>query len=459
MIIRQLLPYVALVLALFTFSKVQAQAGKTKTRVLFIYDGSKSMNGKWESGTKHDVARKLLNQTMDSLQHVPNLEMALRVYGHQSWYTKGQDCNDTKLEVPFGGNNALKIKEAMVNVSPKGTTPIAMTLEKAGEDFSACDNCRNIIILITDGIEECNGDPCAVSRALQKRGIILKPFVIGVGLDESFIKTFQCVGNYFDASNEQVFQNVLNIVISQALNNTTAQLNLLDVNNKAVETNVPYTFYNQTFGDAEVNYVHTMNSFGVPDTIYLDPSTTYDLSVYTIPMVTKENVKLTPGTHNIIGVSTPQGQLQLKANSKIKNQQPMAIVRQGGKMQTLNAQQLGTTERYLVGTYDLEILTLPRTYINDVEITQSTTTKIELPPPGIATIMRNQTGYGAIFQYDGDKLVWVANLNENARNESFKLQPGRYLVTLRPKSSDSSKFTREKEFTITPGASVPIKLF
>jgi len=417
------------------------------------------MNGKWESGTKHEVAKRLLNQTMDSLQHVPDLEMALRVYGHQSWYTKGQDCKDTKLEVAFGGNNATEIKEAMGRIKPKGTTPIAMTLERAGEDFPKCDECRNIIILITDGIEECDGDPCAVSRALQKRGIILKPFVIGVGLDESFIKTFQCVGNYFDASNETVFQNVLNIVISQALNNTTAQLNLLDQQNQPNETNVPYTFYNRAFGETEVNYVHTMNSFGVPDTIYLDPSTTFDLSVFTIPALRKDSITLTPGTHNIIGVKAPQGVLELKPSGKIQNQQPMAIVRQSKRMKTINAQQLGTSERYLTGVYDLEILTLPRTYLYDVKITQSTTTTIALPPPGIATIMRNQVGYGAIFKIDGDELTWVINLSAAARSESFRLQPGRYLVTFRPKSSNSSKFTREKEFTITPGASVPIKLF
>ena len=38
------------------------------------------------------------------------------------------------------------------------------------------------MILITDGIEECGGDH-AISIALQKKGIVLKPFVIGVGLD------------------------------------------------------------------------------------------------------------------------------------------------------------------------------------------------------------------------------------------------------------------------------------
>ena len=112
--------------------------------------------------------------------------MALRMYGHQS-PVPPQDCNDTKLEVPFAEGNASKIRQELRYVVPKGTTPIAHSLEMGGGDFPPdCDNCRNIIILITDGVEACDGDACAVSLELQRKGIILKPFVIGIGIDENF---------------------------------------------------------------------------------------------------------------------------------------------------------------------------------------------------------------------------------------------------------------------------------
>ena len=83
------------------------------------------------------------------------------------------------MKLQTASRKQAKIKMAQ----PKGTTPIAYSLEKSGADFPECANCRNIIILITDGEEECEGDPCAVSAALQSKGIVLKPFVIGVGLD------------------------------------------------------------------------------------------------------------------------------------------------------------------------------------------------------------------------------------------------------------------------------------
>ena len=52
------------------------------TRILFIYDASNSMNARWQTGVKHKIAERLLSQTLDSLKGTPNLELALRVYGH-----------------------------------------------------------------------------------------------------------------------------------------------------------------------------------------------------------------------------------------------------------------------------------------------------------------------------------------------------------------------------------------
>ena len=135
----------------------------TLSRMLFLFDGSQSMLGNWESDKKINIARNLLFHMIDSLDKLEYIEMALRVYGHQS-PVPPQDCNDTKLEVPFGKNNGEIIKHKLNHINPKGTTPIAHSLELAQFDFPKCDNCRNIIILITDGIEACDGDPCEVDR-------------------------------------------------------------------------------------------------------------------------------------------------------------------------------------------------------------------------------------------------------------------------------------------------------
>ena len=431
---------------------------KPVTRLLFLFDASQSMYGQWQSDQKINIARKLLSNILDSLKNTPNLEMGLRIYGHQKNFPP-QDCDDSRLEVPIGPANIIKIKHRLKTVIPKGTTPIAYSLEKAAGDFVPCDNCRNIIVLITDGIEECNGDPCAVSLALQKKGIILKPFIIGIG--KNFQDAFDCVGAYFDASSEKEFSKALNVVISQALNSTTAQVNLLDEYGKPTETNVNMTFYDHLSGMVKYNFIHSMNNKGLPDTLVIDPLLKYDLVVYTIPPVKKDSISLTPGKHTIIGLDAPQGYLALKTggvNTTVKNLQ--AIVRKTGEMATLNVQPFDQTEKYITGKYDLEVLSLPRMYINGVEIKQSHTTTVEIPLPGIAVIQKSTNGYGSLYAEEDNKLKWLYNFRDNPlQQETLILQPGKYKAVFRSKYSNKTIYTVEKSFKVEPGTTVNVKLY
>lgn len=428
-----------------------AQTEPKLTRLLFIFDFSNSMNSPWESSSRISIAKKLMNDAIDSLKNVPNLEIALRLYGHQTPLRPDfQDCNDTKLEVPFGPGNHQAIKTKITSNYPKGTTPIAISLEKAGGDFPECSNCRNVIVLITDGIEACDGDPCAVARALRSKNISVKPFIIGVGLDLSYLKTLECIGNVFDAGTENAFKNTLKVVIDQAVNNTTAQVNLLDVTKRATETNVSYTIYDAKTGAIRYNYIHTMYAPPMqPDTIVLDAVSTYRIVVHTIPEVEKTNIKIEPGKHNIIEIDAPQGQLEIffKGTSKSISTIPV-IVRKNNEMTTLNVQQVNTFEKYIVGKYDLEILTLPRINMKNVAITQSQTNHIEIPYPGTCRISTPAVGYGAIFLVEGGQMVWVCNLQSDVRAQQFLLQPGKYRVVFRRTKTNRTIHSMEKGFEI-----------
>lgn len=439
------------------------QSGNNKplTRIEFVFDASYSMFGQWQSGMKMDIAKKMLTEFLDSIKNVENLEIAFRVYGHQVPLRPERSCTDTKLEVPFGKNNTLAIKNRLKTIVPKGTTPIAYTLEQCGGDFptASAPNVRNIIILITDGIEECDGDPCAVSLALQKKGIILKPFVIGIGLDQSYMNSFGCIGKFYDASSESNFKNILNIVISQALNNTTVQVNLNDQIGRPTETDVDMTFYEEQSGIIRYNYMHTINNKGVPDTLTIDPIGTYKMVVHTIPPLEKAGIELVPGKHNIIAVDAPQGYINLKMSGGTEGANNFkCIVRKHGEMQTLHAQDLNTTEKFIVGKYDLEILTLPRIKINKVDVAQSKTTYIEIPLPGNLTISKPVEGPGSILLEDKNKLTLVCNLNSNLKLETLLLQPGRYRIIYRAKNAKESIYTIEKSFKIESGISTVVKL-
>ena len=429
------------------------------TRILFVFDGSQSMYGRWESGAKIDVAQRLMGQMLDSLQGIQadgNFQLALRVYGHQK-PVPPQDCSDPKLEVPFGNGNIYKIKLVLNTIKPKGTTPIAGSLMKSENDFPPCEDCRNIIILITDGVEACDGDPCVVSKRLQKKGIILKPFVIGIGLEDDFKDSFECVGTYFDASDENTFKNVLGVVISQALDNTTAQINLLDITGKPTETNVPIILYDRTSGKVKEAFMHTLNYKGQPDTLVLDPLIVYDMEIHTVPPVRIDSVVIFSGTHTHIGANTPQGDLELRASPRISHSISCVVKPSGGE-EILHVQDFGTTQRYLSGTYDLEILTLPRIIQKGVHIKASAKTTIAVPPPGMVTIQTGVSGFGSVFVQSEYGYEWVVNLSTSSERQVFQLQPGQYKVIFRSKFAQETGYSKSDEFRVSPGSSTIVKI-
>lgn len=432
-----------------------AQEQRQITRILFVFDASQSMLGRWQSATKMQIAVQLLNELVDSLKKQQQVELALRVFGHQKQYPP-QDCDDTKLEVSFQKNNHERIKNFLKSAQPRGTTPIAMSLEAAANDFPRGTNARNIIILITDGKEECGGDPCAISAALQKNNIILKPFIIGIGLGDEIKTSLKCVGNYYDANTEESFRDVLKIVISQALYPTTAQVNLLDIYKKPTETNIPITFYESRSGRIIHNFVHTLNHAGNPDTLFLDNFLTYRLKVHTIPPVEKDDIIITQGKHNIIAVDAPQGSIHLKINGRNQYGVIKCIVRKSGSMETLHIQDVGTSIKYLVGTYDLEILTLPRIYQRNVKVNQNTTTTIEIEEAGLANFQFGNVGYGSVYKLKGNDIEFVTNLAESAVTQALVLQPGIYKVVFRFRLAKETILTKERTFTIKSGESTMV---
>ncbi|MGB2457994.1 MAG: vWA domain-containing protein [Flavobacteriales bacterium] len=432
-----------------------AQKDKPVTRVLFIFDASQSMYAQWDGNSRMEIAKGLLSNMLDSLDNKENLQVGLRCYGHQK-PSPPQDCRDTRLEVPFGNNTIPTIKNRLKTLRPKGTTPIAKALESGALDFPAVtSNSRNIVILITDGIEECGGDPCAVSRLFQEKKIILKPFVIGIGLSEEYKKNFECVGTFYDARNPDEFKNILDVVISQVLNSTTAQVNLLDENEMPTETNVPLSFYDSFSGILQYNFIHTMNTRGNPDTLNIDPVLSYKVVAHTIPQTEAEgDWKLIPGKHTTIPIKCPQGTLSI--SSTINKTKVECIIREKGKTETLNVQQLNTKQRYLTGEYDLEILTLPRIY-ETVRVNQSESTNVKIPEPGLVVLSASSSPYGSIFEVSNE-LKWVCDLNTKKGRQALYLLPGKYKVVYRAKNASSSEYTKEKTFKVSSIKTVSLKL-
>jgi Ca-activated chloride channel homolog len=435
-------------------NKVQ-QKVPDKTRILFVLDGSGSMEAIWQGQqSKMDVAKNILTRLVDSLRVNNDLELGLRVYGHR-FSRQANNCQDSNLEVPFAPKNHNTIIGKIKAIKPKGVTPITFSLLQAAKDFPATAGYRNILILITDGIESCGGDPCSVSLELQRKGVFLRPYVIGLGLQGG--RVLECVGKYIDSDNARSFNKVLNKSIEASLAKTTVSIELLNGEGKPVETNVDVSFINTVTGVAAYEFVHYRDRQGRPDSVQIDPVLAYDIVVNTVPPVIRKNADIMNGTHNIISIPVPQGRLVAKPEGR--GNAFTFVVRQKGKSAILNQQRSGEFYRYLEGEYEVETLTLPRR-IFAISIRADQTETITLPSTGLVNINTLSAGIGSLFEIlESGETRWVFHLDEAATQHSYNLLPGKYKIAFRVRQAVGSKFTAIRNFEVKSGQTLNLNMF
>jgi Ca-activated chloride channel family protein len=431
------------------------------TRILFLLDASGSMMAPWEGQPRWDVAKRLLAKMADSLNAYPNLELALRVYGHQHANAE-QNCEDSRLEVPFAPKNAAAIKARLKTLKAQGNTPITYSLEQSAKDFPLDKTSRNVLLLITDGVESCKGDPCAASLALQRKHVFLKPFVIGIGAEKDFGQALACLGKYYNAAEVKTFQTVLNDVIAQTLAKTTVAINLTDEAGRPVESNVNMTFVNNVTGQPEYNYVHYRDAQGKADVLDIDALQSYDLVINTVPAVRQPNLAIRAGKANVLNFKTPQGTLMLQPANISPNPYGgavQAVVRAQGSAATGLALPFGSKQKLLAGNYEVEILTLPRS-TQRVSVRQGQATTVTYAVPGTLNITTDLKGFGSIYKLNDDESqTWVYNLPEASSKVNLAMQPGAYRLVFRTATSNGSKFTDVRNFTIRSAQTTSLSIF
>lgn len=438
------------------YGQVAELREKEQKRILFLIDFSGSMLQTWAQRNKLSVAKEVLNEIVDSLNGFDNLQLGMRVYGHQS-LTIYNDCFDSKLEVPFGVNHAEKIKKKLERLEAKGITPIAYSLEEAAKDFPDFYG-KNYIIFISDGEESCKGDPCAVAKALVDKGINLKLFVIGLFLGERAEQQLKCVGTFYNSKNPNDFRRIMTSIVTNIMFTTTVEVDLNDTKNKPVETDIPMTFHESKTNTTNVYYYQTTNVRGNPDTFRLPPLADYQLTVHTLPPIEMSDLQFTKDAHNHVNVAAAQGVLELKLTSTATfnniNNKIKTLVRLHRSPATINIHSIAASQKYLIGSYDLEILTLPRIKLENIKIEDGKTTSILVPTPGICSIQKNYEIVGALFlKKDNGTFEKLVDLSQKTGKETIALQEGTYAVIYRSKKINRMMKTQNKEFKIASGNS------
>lgn len=144
--------------------------------VEIVVDASRSMWGRMDGQPKMVVAKNILQEV--SAWYPGELQLALRAYGSTSASELG-DCADSELLVAFGEDDREQISKAIAGLRPLGQTPLAYALNQVGGDFGELRGER-AVVLVTDGIESCGGDPVTAARTLSNQNISIH--VIGFGL-------------------------------------------------------------------------------------------------------------------------------------------------------------------------------------------------------------------------------------------------------------------------------------
>ncbi|MFC7624054.1 VWA domain-containing protein [Microlunatus sp. GCM10028923] len=205
-----------------TLGPVRAAVADDPVKVMLLLDVSGSMNEKLSSGgTKLAAAKSALKRVADSLP--AGTQVGLRVYGSKIKEPKEENpkaCQDTDLVMPIGPLERNRMYAAVDSFQAVGETPIAYSLEQTVADLG--DQGRRVVVLISDGEENCVPDPCPVAKKLAAKGVDLQFNAIGFDVNSKARKQLQCIvdetdGSYYDADDTDELNDSLDKLTRRAL--------------------------------------------------------------------------------------------------------------------------------------------------------------------------------------------------------------------------------------------------
>ena len=170
----------------------------TMPEIFFILDASGSMWGDAGGITKIEAAKSVLESAVTDLPD--EVLVGFAAYGHR----REKDCSDVEILVMPGSGDRAGLVDKVRVLQPKGMTPIARSCREVAGLLRDKEN-ETTIVLVSDGIETCDEDPCEVVRALRAEGIRFVMHVIGFGVDQNAKTQLECVaaaggGRYFGAA-------------------------------------------------------------------------------------------------------------------------------------------------------------------------------------------------------------------------------------------------------------------
>lgn len=187
---------------------------KLDEKAVLVLDASGSMWGQMDGVSKIDMARGAVRQLLTKWDK--EVQLGVTAYGHR----EEGNCSDIEAVVPVGEADVSSVEGAFEKIQPKGKTPLAASVRQAAESLNYKED-KATIILVSDGMENCDADPCAVARELEATGKDLTVHVIGLDVNDREMANVRCVA---DSTGGRVFKTNTVLEFYDAMDDMTEEV-------------------------------------------------------------------------------------------------------------------------------------------------------------------------------------------------------------------------------------------
>ncbi|HEY4552072.1 MAG TPA: VWA domain-containing protein [Bacillaceae bacterium] len=184
---------------------------KENYNVAILLDASGSMANLENGKTRMDLAKQAIEEFVKSLPKQANI--SLQVYGHigsGSDSDKAKSCAAIEEVYPLGQYDSSTFSAALHKFKPAGWTPMAKAIEQTEKDFAQYDGKENtnIIYIVSDGVETCDGNPVQAIKSLNESNIDPVVNIIGYQVDNKGLAQLKEMaqasdGRYINARNHE----------------------------------------------------------------------------------------------------------------------------------------------------------------------------------------------------------------------------------------------------------------
>lgn len=256
------------------FLAVHSSPAAPAANLILILDASGSMWGRVNGETKIEAARRVVKDLVAGLPADAGLGFV--AYGHRA---KG-DCNDIEVLLPPGTLDKSAVGGRLDKLNPVGMTPITKSFEQAVA-AAAGQNKPGTIVLVTDGLETCGGDPCAAARKAKEAGMDFVLHIVGFDVSKENVSQLECAaqaggGLYLTADDANQLSAALQQTMTPAAPAGDAKLSLKSVVDGKLHDSIVRVL---NASGKEIAGARTYASEGTNPRIIPLPAGTYDVVV------------------------------------------------------------------------------------------------------------------------------------------------------------------------------------